>query len=304
MLLRLCPEVRCLIYKYIFRQPEGELLALSREPAHDYDNGPLSDWIADSRQDGLVYGSEIDRIEPTNSQFLRICRLINCEATPIFYGAKKIILYAEDNNDIFYWLLDIGERHRRAIRHLEINWAYGVSVESGRKNMHGVLQKIEYMEDSQEEKVQKQRQQLIQVVQRLEKKIVRLIVKTFHLLVTSQHLVSLAVYLPGMDGGDIWDLHNENLYFAEEIFSNSTANVHACIPEALQKIVGIKTLTIGYTKDNDLAERVARAIGVRHLLIETCPEGHSLVLNKEERAKWLSNGWRVEGKAAHKILST
>ena len=169
MFLSVCPEVRCLIYKFVYQQPEGELLGLSKEPAHEYDHGLPSDWIADSGQRGLVYGSDTDRTEPTNSRFLRTCRLINSEATPIFYGANTIILYAEDNNDIFHWLLDIGERNRRALRHLEINWAYGVRVESGRKNMHGVLQEIEYMEDSREERIRKQQQQLIQVCQRDEK---------------------------------------------------------------------------------------------------------------------------------------
>ena len=37
-------------------------------------------------------------------------------------------------------------------------------------------------------------------------------------------------------------------------FSNSTADVHAGIPEVLENMVGIKTLTIGYTKDIELAE--------------------------------------------------
>lgn len=175
-------------------------------------------------------------------------------------------------------------------------------MESGRENINGILQNIEDIEDSQEEEIQKQRQQLIQVVQRLEKKIVRLIVGTLDLFGTNQDLVSLAVYLPGVDGGDIWDLHNENLYFAEEIFSNSTANVHACIPEAIGKILGIKTLTIGYTKDIELAEKVARMTGVRRLSIQTFPEGHSLNLNEEKRAKWLDQGWRLEGKTAYKTL--
>ena len=65
-----------------------------------------------------------------------------------------------------------------------------------------------------------------------------------------------------MDVGDIWDLRNDYLYFAKEVFPNSTANVHAGIPEALGKMAGIKTLTIGYTKDIELAEKVARATGV------------------------------------------
>lgn len=116
----------------------------------------------------------MDRVVPTNASFLRTCHLINVEATPIFYGANKIIAYAEDNNDIFYWFLDIGERNRRAISHLEIGWAYGVSIESGRGNIHGILEKIEAMEDSEEGETEEHRQQLINVVKRLELKTTRL----------------------------------------------------------------------------------------------------------------------------------
>ncbi|CAD6577579.1 MAG: hypothetical protein ASARMPREDX12_008402 [Alectoria sarmentosa] len=302
--LGLCPEVRCIIYSYLFPQPGDQILALSREPKHDYSKSTPSSWYADSRQEGLVYGSHTARTAPTNASFLRTCRLINTEATPIFYGANKIVVYAEDNNDIFYWLLDIGERNRRAIRHLEIGWAYGVSIESGRGNLHGILQNIEDMEDSEEDEIKKHRQQLIEIVKRLETKTTRLIVRTINLLVTNQDLQSLSVYLPGIDGGDIWDLPNPNLYFAEELFSNSTTNVHACIPEALAKMIGIKTLTIGYTKDIELAEKIARATGAKHLLIETRPEGDTLMLNAEEQAKWRSRDWRLEGRTAKKTLVT
>lgn len=121
-----------------------------------------------------MYDSHTARSTPTNASFLRICRLINTEATPIFHSANKIIVYAEDNNDIFYWLLDIGERNRRAIRHFEIGWAYGVSIESGRGNIHGILQNIEDMEDAEEDEIRKHRQQLIEVVKRLELKTSRL----------------------------------------------------------------------------------------------------------------------------------
>ena len=41
---------------------------------------------------------------------------------------------------------------------------------------------------------------------------------------------------------------------------------------------------------------------MRRLSIQTCPEGHSLNLNEEERAKWLDQGWRLEGKTAYKTL--
>ena len=300
--LDLSTEIRLFIYRYLFLQPYGELLGLSREPQHDYNKGPPNTWVADSRQQGLVYGSESDRTVPTNASFLRTCRLINQEATPVFYGTNKIILFAEDNNDIFYWLLDIGEPNRCSIRHLEIGWAYGVEIESGRGNIYGIIETIADMENSQGEEVQRHRDQLIKVVQHLEKKTVRLIIRTLHLLVANQGLDSLTVYLPGVDGGDIWNLPNDNLYFAEEIFSNSTNKVHACIPEALRKMVGIRSLTIGYTKDIELAEEIAKDAGAQELTIRVLPEGNTLGLRQEERVKWESQGWRLEGATARKTL--
>ena len=158
------------------------------------------------------------------------------------------------------------------------------------------------MQDSQHEEIQIQREQLIKVVQQLERKTVRLIIRTLYLLVVNQDLISLAVYLPGIDGGDIWDLPNDNLYFADEIFSNSTANVHACIPKAISKIVGIQTLQIGYTKDIELAEKIARATGARELSVRVCPEGAELRLNAEERNEWARRGWRLEAAVAYKTL--
>lgn len=298
----LSAEVRLMVYAYLFTQPNNDVLGLSREPRHNYENGPPEHWIADSRQIGLVYSSDVERVVPTNARALRTCRLISAEATPVFYGASKIILYAEDNNDIFYWLLDIGAENRRSIRHLEIGWAYGVEIESGRGNIHGIIESIAEMEESQEDEIQEHRNQLIKVVHNLEKRTIRLIIRTLNLLVSNQHLVSLAVYLPGIDGGDIWDVPNDNLYFAEEIFSNSTKNIYACIPQAIGRMVGIRTLAIGYTKDIELAERIAKDAGVEELIISVRPEGISLGLNDPERKQWSNAGWRLEGTTARKHL--
>jgi len=99
-LLDLAAETRCLIYYHLFRQPCGNILGLSRQPEHDYSKGPPDDWIADSREAGLVYDIDTERPSPTNSRALRTCKRIRHEATPVFYGTNKIILYAEDNNDV------------------------------------------------------------------------------------------------------------------------------------------------------------------------------------------------------------
>ena len=291
-----------LIYEHLFTQPNGEILGLSREPAHNYDNGPPSNWIADSRQQGLVYESDAERPTPTNSRFLRTSRLINEEATPVFYGTNKVTLYAEDNNDIFYWLLDIGAQNRLWIHHLEISWAYGVEIESGRSNIRGIIERIAELRNSPEEEIQGHRDQLIKTVKKLEDKTIRLIIRTLNLLVSNQELISLALYLPGVDGGDIWDMPNDNFYFAEEIFSNSTSNIHACIPEAIKKMVGIQRLTIGYTKDFEMAEEIAKVAGIKDLIIRVRPEGNSLGLSQEERTQWLMSGWKIEGAVASKTL--
>lgn len=75
-----------------------------------------------------------------------------------------------------------------------------VSPESGMRNHRCILQNVEYPEDSREEDTQKERQQLIQVVWRLEKNIiVELIVMTLDLPGTYQNLVRRAVYLPSVD---------------------------------------------------------------------------------------------------------
>ena len=290
-----------MVYEYLFKQPNGEILGLSREPKHDYSKGPPDTWVADSREVGLVYDSDRDRPAPTNVGLLRVCRLMNKEAAPVFYAANKITLYAEDNNDIFYWLLDIGDVNRGLIRDLEISWAYGVQIESGRGDIHGIIEAITEMGNSQEKETQKHRDQLVKVVQNLEDKTVRLIIRTLSFLATNQDLDSLTIYLPGIDGGDIWDLPNRD-YFADEIFSNSTTRVHACIPEAIRKMVGVKRLTIGYTKDIDLAEEIAKDAGAEELIIRVCPEGNTLHLSREERLQWISRGWRLREATAYKRL--
>jgi len=71
-------------------------------------------------------------------------------------------------------------------------------------------------------------------------------------------------------------------WFQQEIFSNSTAIVHACIPEALAKMKGVKNLDIGYTKDIGLAETIARILGANQLVTQMCPEGRTLNLNGDE----------------------
>ena len=51
-----------------------------------------------------------------------------------------------------------------------------------------------------------------------------------------------------------------------------------------------------------LAENVARATGAEELVVETRPEGNTLMLNVEEQARWRKKGWRLEGRTAKRTL--
>lgn len=67
------------------------------------------------------------------------------------------------------------------------------------------------------------------------------------------NLVSLTGLLPGIDVVDIFDLPNDNLHCATEIFSNTTTRDHTRVSEVLAWVVGLQTLTLGYTRDLGLA---------------------------------------------------
>ena len=67
-------------------------------------------------------------------------------------------------------------------------------------------------------------------------------------------------------------------------------------------MVGIKTLTIGYTRDIELAEKIARATGAKELRVETMPEGDTLMLDDEKQAEWRKRGWELERRTAKKKL--
>lgn len=67
-------------------------------------------------------------------------------------------------------------------------------------------------------------------------------------------------------------------------------------------MVGVEEVTIGYTRDIELAENIARATGAKKLFIRTHPEAHTLNLNQEEQYHWLEMGWKLEGATAQKTL--
>lgn len=141
--------------------------------------------------------------------------------------------------------------------------------------------------------------QLKQDVKSLESGAIRAMVQTIKLIAEGQKLKSLAVVLPGRDGGDMWDIRNDWIYFAEETFSKDMVNGRGEIVDALCKVVGLKKLAIGYTHDHELAEAVARSTGAKEVVVKA---DEWLGFIDDERDGWEARGWRIEGMEARKEL--
>ncbi|TKA65058.1 hypothetical protein B0A49_09609 [Cryomyces minteri] len=131
MFLDLSPKIRLSIYQYVFTTPTGLLLGPSKVSKVDY-CCPACFKKAKSRQDDTSSYHESPQPTCTNVALLYTSRLVNAEATALFYSTNTISLYSENNADILTWLYTIGAANRTSLRHLEVDFSYGVRVESQR----------------------------------------------------------------------------------------------------------------------------------------------------------------------------
>ncbi|KAJ9652735.1 hypothetical protein H2201_009200, partial [Coniosporium apollinis] len=294
-LLDLPPEIRLYIYQYVFRTPTGCLLGLSKVSKADYCCLACFN-NAQSQQDDMRSYAKSPQSTATNAALLYTSRLINAEATSLFYSTNTISLHSENNADILTWLRTIGAANRESLRHLEVDFSYGIRLESQRFGVRGKLVEINRLRSLSGEgrpgsiSSWARYKQLRRDVKSLEIRSIRTMAETIELIAEGQKLESLAVLLPGSDGGDMWDVRNDWIYFAEETFSQDAVNGRGEIVDALRKVIGPKKLTIGYTGDHELAEAVARSMGAKEVVVKA-DEWLGFVEN--ERDEWTARGWRV-----------
>ncbi|TKA62625.1 hypothetical protein B0A49_09838, partial [Cryomyces minteri] len=301
--LDLSPEIRLYIYEFVFSTTSGALQGLSNGSKADY---CCSACFKDVRAHGGDKSS--NKLHPrstrTDVALLKVSRLVNAEAAPLFYGTNVISLHAENNLDILNWLRTI-DANRKWIRHLEIDFSYGVLVESQRFNVRQMLAQINILRSFSMEGLNSsisswfRYDHMKKDLQSLENGATRMMAVTLELVAEDQGLEDLAVLLPGRDGGDMWDVKNDSVYFAEETFSGDNINGHAAIVSALSKIVGLKKLTIGYTHDHGLAEAVARSTGAEEVAVRA---DEWLGFTQDERNEWEDHGWSITNMEARKVL--
>lgn len=144
--------------------------------------------------------------------------------------------------------------------------------------------------------------QLINKIQGIEEKTIRIITRTLNLFSSNQELASIALYLPRLYANNIWNLPRGDADWAEEVLHNSLANVHGCIPTAIRKLVGIKNLTVGYILDLPLAEEIAKKAPAEEIIIKAHPEvGFCWDYDGHER-EFEEQGWIIGEDKLHMRL--
>lgn len=298
--LDLSTEIRLCVYDHVFHQSSGEIHGLRggrdlKVSNEDKIHPAWGTWDLGA----IEYADEVmPKAVPKNAWILRTCRLVHREAASVFYGSNTIALYAEDNDEIYKWMLKIGESNRLLIRHLEIGWAYGVDIVPKSNGWREVRPFWTARAEAQD------MDQLERQVTNVTESISRSVTGTFELLAANQKLLSLAIYIPGVEpiSWATWRRMtpcSDN--FQPKICSQPTTDPHACLPNALGKMLGIKALTIGYTKDLCLVEEIAKAVGVEELVVRFRLEyvqNHDT--STEEWDRWAESGWQLESDRARK----
>ncbi|KAJ9634231.1 hypothetical protein H2199_009061 [Coniosporium tulheliwenetii] len=275
--LDLPPEIRLYIYQYVFRTPTGWLLGRSKVSKADY--CCLACFSnAQSQQEDMCSYAKNPQSTGTNVALLYTSRLINAEATSLFYSTNTISLHSENNADILTWLRTIGAANRESLRHLEVDFSCGIRLESQRFGVRGKLAEINRLRSLTGEgrpgsiSSWARYDHLKRDVKSLEIRSIRTMAETIELIAEGQKLESLAVLLPGSDGGDMWDVRNDWIYFAEETFSEDTVNGRGEIVDAC------------------LAEAVARSMGAKEVVVRA---DEWLGFMENGRDEWAAWGWRV-----------
>ena len=290
--LDLSPEIRLCIFQQLFHQSSGQIHGIKRSrilQTYNSDQSRLP-WADRDLETSELTDENVEKEIPKNAQVLHTCRILHREAASVLYGSNTVCLYAENNNDIFKWMLDIGELNRLLIRRLEIGWSHVVDERYKAGRTSDLLRWMTHMET--------------QSVIQLEKELTtmttstsRLINDTFELLSPNQNLLSLNNYTPATQ---------TKAWFIREMIrtpdqSPLMMDPNACLPNALGKMMGIKKLEIGYIRDAHLVEEIAHATRAEEVVVWFRPKGiRSWNMLKEERLRWSESGWQLEQDTARK----
>lgn len=261
---QLPPEVRTMIYKLLFIK-DYPIRPLCREERYFENHGT-------SHRPDLEFAINL----------LRVCRLVNAEASDILYGRNNFLLYSVDFGDaVLAFLETIGSQNRRAIRTLSIDWQHGIVKINQASRAADLIQMISDRNNPLRNHVRK-------MLHDVGRSTILKFVATLELMIGSSRLEYLTIVCPGNENPGHPDNHCVEYH--------DCPGCHHEVPRCLARMKGLKSLTVGDTDWHNELEVLAIAMETKTLHITQMdvidmPEETALEL--EEQGWSVRVTWRV-----------
>ena len=209
-------------------------------------------------------------------QFLRTNSSIHQEASSVLYGQNRFVVYGLDNGTVaFNFLESIGERNRRAIRSLELDWQHGYSTKEKLQHLRDLFAKIN-------DNTYPLREDLARAVHAITKERCQLYADSIGLFQQPPKgcLRHLTLNLPTQDS----ELHPQN--FCHRVNCSGCEKI---VGETMRKVKGLDTLTMGESEWKSEVEVVARAMEAK---VVNVTKIECLEMTEETKQELEQQGWK------------
>jgi hypothetical protein len=243
--------------------------------------------------------------------FLRVSRQVSREVCVVLYGSNRFHLFSTSSQEITDFLEKIGERNRRSIRSLKIDWVYGVLECTERGGVSGIIDTLDETRSAACEGANPFWHDIFGTLLKYKAETTHHIRLTLELLASCHGLRELTLVIPGRDGAkvrvDRYEEDTKKERYDMKYFGWELLHHHKELQLALEGIPrGLESLSIGHTVCLGKMEQIARRIGVKDLTVTwTDSELHDEEFDIEAADMMVDEGWDLDLREskAHKFIN-
>jgi hypothetical protein len=231
--------------------------------------------------------------------FLLVCRQVSREACAVLYGSNHFHLFSNFSEEIMSFLEKIGEKNRRTIRSLKIDWVYGVRECTDAGGVLGIIETLDETRVAACDGANPFWHDIFGTLLKYKAETIHHIRLTLELLARGHDLKELALIIPGRDAAELRvDRYEEDTkrerydmkYFGWELLHH-----HREIQLALESIRGLEKLSVGHTVCLGKMEQIARKMGVTDLTVTwTNSDGQDYGYSEEAMCMMEDEGWILD----------
>jgi hypothetical protein len=232
--------------------------------------------------------------------FLRVSRQVSQEVCAVLYGTNNFHLFSTSSQEITGFLEKIGERNRRSIRSLKIDWVYGVIECTEGGGVSGIIDTLDETREAACEGANPFWHDIFGILLKYKAETIRHIRLTLELLASCHGLRELTLVIPGRDGAkvrvDRFEEDTKKERYDMKYFGWELLHHHKELQLALEGIPrGLESLSIGHTVCLGKMEQIARRVGVKDLTVTwTDSESNDEEFDITAADTMLEEGWALD----------